>query len=227
MKADPGIPIQPSRARPNLLRKRLSIIVPALVLLGVGVLIIKPYLNFNKPAAASANPAPMDAAPALGPKSAPVTILEYADFGCPSCWVWYKQGVLNQLRSKYGDQIRFVWRDYPVITSLSPRAAEAGQCANEQGKFWQFHDAIYANNGAIEASNLEAYAAAVGLDLGKFDQCVSSRRYKDRVIAEETEAFTHGYNGAPFFLINDKPLIGPQSLDIFSGLIDPLLAAGK
>ena len=82
----------------------------------------------------------MEAAPALGPATAPVTIVEYADFGCPACWEWYKLGILNQLRAKYGDQIRFVWRDFPVITLLSPKAAEAGQCAHEQGKFWEFHD---------------------------------------------------------------------------------------
>ena len=169
----------------------------------------------------------MDAASALGPKSAPVTIIEYADFGCPSCWYSYKSGVFNQLDLKYGDQIRFVWRDYPVITLLSPRAAEAGQCANEQGKFWKFHDAVYGSSGAIEAGNLKAYAVAIGLNMSQFDECVTSRRYKDRVNAEEFEAFTHGYNGAPFFLINKQVLIGPQSLTVFSGVIDPLLAARK
>jgi protein-disulfide isomerase len=169
----------------------------------------------------------MDAAPALGAKNAPVTIIEYADFGCPSCWYWYRDGVLDQLRQKYGDQIRFIWRDYPVITLLSPKAAEAGQCANEQGRFWEFHDAVYGNNGAIEAANLKAYAAAIGLNMGQFNECVTSRRYKDRVIAEQDEAFNHGYNGAPFFLINDHVLIGPQPLPVFSDVIDPLLAAGK
>ena len=204
----------------------------ALGLLVVGALIVFLYLNSKQASDKSrsstpTNPAPLDAAPALGPKSAPVTIIEYADFGCPSCWYWYKKGVLNQLRQKYGDQIRFVWRDYPVITLLSPRAAEAGQCANEQGKFWEFHDAVYGNNGAIEADNLEAYAAAIRLNMTQFDECVTSRRYKDRVNAEQTEAFTHGYNGAPFFLINNYALIGPQSLTVFAGVIDPMLAARK
>ena len=225
MKTNPALQTEPARRK--VLQKGVFFSLAILALLIIAALIIKPHLNFNKPAAASANPAPMEAAPALGPKNAPVTIIEYADFGCPSCWAWYKQGTLNQLRSKYGDQIRFVWRDYAVITLLSPKAAEAGQCANDQGKFWQFHDAIYDHQGAIEASNLENYGASVGLDMKKFDDCVSTRRYKDRVIAEETEAFTHGYNGAPFFLVNDQALIGPQSLAVFSSLIDPLLAAKK
>ncbi len=169
----------------------------------------------------------MDAAPTLGPKTAPVTIIEYADFGCPSCWYWYKQGILNQLRAKYGDQIRFVWRDYPVITLLSPNAAEAGQCANEQGKFWEFHDAVYDHDGAIEASDLKSYATIIGLNMSQFNECVASHRYRDRVNTEEEEAFRHGYNGAPFFLVNDQLVIGSQSLAVFAGFIDPLLAAKK
>jgi protein-disulfide isomerase len=195
-------------------------------LLIIALLIIFPRLN-HKSASTAANPAPMDAAPALGSRNAPITIIEYADFGCPSCWAWHKQGTLKQLRLKYGDQIRFIWRDYPVITLLSPRAAEAGQCANEQGRFWEFHDAVYEHDGAIEANNLRAYAVTIGLKMSQFDDCVKTRRYKDRVIAEEAEAFNHGYNGAPFFMIIDKVLIGPQSLAVFSGLIDPLLASGK
>ena len=206
MKTNPGLQTEPANTKRDVLRKRLFISGGALVLLIVAVLIALPRLNF-KPAAASrnvqasisTNPAPMDAAPALGPKTAPVTIVEYGDFGCPSCWLWYATGVLNQLRAKYGDQIRFVWRDYAVITLLSPDAAEAGQCANEQGKFWEFHDAVYDHQAVIGASDLQAYAAAIGLNRSQFNECVSSHRYRDRVIAEQTEAFTYGYNGAPFF----------------------------
>jgi protein-disulfide isomerase len=171
------------------------------------------------------DPAPLDDSPSIGPKTAPVTIIEYGDFGCPSCWYWYKMGVPDQLRTKYGDKIRFVWRDYPVITLLSPKAAEAGQCANDQGKFWEFHDTVYKNEGAINAGDLEAYATAIGLNMNQFNDCVTSRRYRDRVNAEMDEAFNHGYHGAPFFLINDKLLIGAQSSRAFEDLIDPILAS--
>ena len=100
-----------------------------------------------------------------------------------------RQGILDQLRAKYGDQIRFVWRDFPVITLLSPKAAEAGQCAHEQGKFWEFHDAIYDHDGAIEADNLKTHAAQVGLNMDQFNECVTSRRYRDRVNAQQHEGF--------------------------------------
>ena len=231
MKTTPGLQTEPVNAKWNVLQKWLFISGGALVLLIVVVLIVLPRLNF-KPVVASrnvqANPAPMDAAPALGPKTAPVTIIEYGDFGCPSCWLWYATGVLDELHSKYGDQIRFVWRDYAVITLLSPDAAEAGQCANEQGKFWEFHDAVYEHQGNIGASDLQFYAAAIGLNMLQFDQCVSSHRYRDRVIAEQTEAFTYGYNGAPFFLVNNKVIIvGARPLSVFAGVIDPMLAAKK
>ena len=235
MKKNPGLQTEPANAKLNVLQKRLLISGGALVVLIVAVLIVLPRLNFklavalrNVQASISTNPAPMDAAPALGPKTAPITIIEYGDFGCPSCWLWYATGVLDQLHAKYGDQIRFVWRDYPVITLLSPDAAEAGQCANEQGKFWEFHDAVYEHQGVIGAINLQSYAAEIGLNMLQFDQCASSHRYRDRVNAEQTEAFTYGYFGAPFFFVNNKVIIiGAQPLSVFVSLIDPMLAAKK
>ncbi|MGC1376632.1 MAG: thioredoxin domain-containing protein [Anaerolineales bacterium] len=228
MKTNPGSKTGLSGERQNGFRKGLLISVAVLGLLIVGALVVFPRLNFEPaPTPTPTSPAPMDAAPTLGLKSAPVTIIEYGDFGCPSCWYWYKADVLNRLRAKYGDQIRFIWRDFPVITLLSPKAAEAGQCANEQGKFWQFHDAVYEHNGAIEASDLKSYATAIGLNISQFDECVTSRRYQDRVNAEQQEGFDHGINGTPFFLVNNQLLVGPQSLSVFTSLIDPLLASKK
>jgi protein-disulfide isomerase len=231
VKTDPRSQTSLVGERRNAMRKWFFLGAAVLGLLIVIAMIVFPGLNLNSAGvpwniqtATPTDPAPMDAAPALGPETAPVTIIEYADFGCPSCWYWYKQGTLNQLRTQYGDQIRFIWRDYPVITLLSPKAAEAGQCASEQGKFWEFHDAVYDHKGAIEANDLESYAAAIGLNMSQFKECVTSRRYKDRVNAEQEEAFSHGFNGAPFFLVNDKLVIGPQSLAVFASFIDPLLA---
>jgi protein-disulfide isomerase/nitrate reductase NapE component len=234
MKTNPRSQTGVASERRKAIQKWLFLSVAVFGLLIVAAVIVFPHLNFYPAVAPNdiqtatpTDPAPMDAAPTLGLKTAPVTIIEYADFGCPSCWYWYKQGILNQLRAKYGDQIRFVWRDYPVITLLSPNAAEAGQCANEQGKFWEFHDAVYDHDGAIEASDLKSYATIIGLNMSQFNECVASHRYRDRVNTEEEEAFRHGYNGAPFFLVNNQLVIGPQSLAVFAGFIDPLLAAKK
>ncbi len=215
-------------------RNRLSFIVVAFGLLIMGALSVS-ACSSSTPSAAlpstaapvPSDPAPMSASPVLGPQTAPVTIVEYGDFGCTTCLGWYKLGVLDQLRAKYGDQIRFVWRDFPVITSLSPQAAEAGQCANEQGKFWEFYNAVYQHNVAIEASDLQAYAAEIGLDIAKFNDCVTSRRYQNRVNAEEHEGFARGLQATPAFFVNDQPVLGPQPLSVFEKVIDPLLAPKK
>ena len=212
------------------IRKRLALgllAALALILCALAVIVATRPGPLQAATAKPTNPAPLEASPALGPASAPVTIIEYADFGCSTCWYWYQQGVLDQLRSKYGDKIRFVWRDFPVITLLSPKAAEAGQCANQQGKFWEFHDAVYENKGLIEAANLLTYAAAAGVDMPKFNECVTSRRYQERVNAEQTEGFDHGFTGTPAFLVNNQRLIGPMSLSVFSEIIDALLASKK
>ena len=83
-----------------------------------------------------------------------MTIIEYGDFGCPTCRGWEQAGVLKQIVATYGDQVHFVWRDYPIITAQSPQAAEAGQCAFDQGKFWQYHDLLYAKQPALSISDL-------------------------------------------------------------------------
>jgi protein-disulfide isomerase len=226
MKTTLGAPTEPTNVNQNMVRMRLLISAAVFVLVIIAALIV--VWRFNFKSSVGANPAPMDASPALGPNNAPVTIIEYSDFGCPACVYWYKLGVLTQLQTKYGDQIGFVWRDYPVITLLSPRAAEARQCANEQGKFWEFHDAVYSHDGSIQPSELEVYAAGIGLNTSQFNECMGSRRYRDRVNAEMQEAFGYGYNGAPFFIVNNRVIIhGMQLLPVFSSVIDPILAAKK
>lgn len=214
----------------KIFRHRLALgVLLGLILVGGLILLLqpraKPAASTTMTGAARIDPAPMEVAPALGPATAPVTIVEYADFGCPACWTWYKLGTLDQLRAKYGDQIRFVWRDFPVITLLSPRAAEAAQCAHEQGKFWEFHDTVYNHDGAIEASDLKAYATQIGLNIDQFNDCVTSRRYRDRVNAEQQESFDRGLKGAPEFFVNDEHVSGPQSAAVFEKIIDPILAA--
>jgi protein-disulfide isomerase len=234
MKENQSLPLRLTSRKWNVLRKGTFGKVVVVGLFVVGALIVvacsssaPPATPLNAATPVPTDPAPMSASPALGPATAPVTIVEYADFGCPTCWAWYKLDVLNQLRTKYGDQIRFVWRDFPVITLLSPKAAEAGQCANEQGKFWEFHDAVYQHDGAIEANDLKAYASDIGLDMTKFNDCVTSRRYQDRVNAEQHEGFERGLHGTPEFFVNDQHVVGPQPLSAFESVIDPLLAAKK
>src|SRR5262249_25577273 len=96
--------------------------------------------------------------PALGPANAPVPIIAYGGFGCPTCKAWHQAGILRHVLAKYGNKVRFVWRDFPIITADSFKAAEAGQCAQDQGRFWPFHDLVYDRSPAIGVDDLKRYA---------------------------------------------------------------------
>ncbi|MFQ5419560.1 MAG: DsbA family protein, partial [Anaerolineae bacterium] len=143
----------------------------------------------------------------LGPADAPVRIVEYGDFGCPSCRAWHNSGIREQLVAAYGDQIAFEFRHFPVITAQSPKAAEAGQCAAEQGAFWAYHDYIYeaTPQGALGTRDLKDYAAAIGLDQPSFDTCLDSGKYRSFVAQQAQLARQDGARGTPSFFINGAP----------------------
>jgi protein-disulfide isomerase len=194
----------------------------------IGVLAIAAYLLWPRNSAVPAlSAARLAADPSIGPANAPVTLIEYGDFGCPSCQAWYKAGVLEQVLRKYGDKIHFVWRDFPIITADSPKAAEAGQCAFDQGKFWPFHDIVYDNAPAISVDDLKSYAAQVSLDTTKFDQCLDSSQDAAKVDQSLQDARNRGFQGTPSFLLNGQPLAGPPSFDYLVSLIDPMVAGHK
>jgi protein-disulfide isomerase len=110
------------------------------------------------------------------------------------------------------------------VTLQSPKAAEAGQCAFDQGKFWQFHDKVYDSNLAITTDDLKAYAAQIGLNTAKFDQCLDSGHDAAKVNQSLQDAYARGFVGTPSFLLNGRPLAGPPSYDYLVSLIDPILA---
>ena len=198
-----------------------------LVGLVVGV-IIAAGLLIRAPQSAAPQPQVVSAADhrVLGPVDAPVTIVEYGDFGCTTCRAWHYSNVLNQIRDQYGNQVRFVWRDFPVITAQSPKAAEAGQCAADQDKFWEFHDLVYAKF-QIDVDSLKADAAQLGLDTARFNQCLDSGQHTDDVNRDWQEGIAHGFSATPSFLINNKPLAGPPTFGQLVSLIDPLLKSSN
>lgn len=142
----------------------------------------------------------------IGPADAAVQIVEFADFGCPSCRAWHNAGIKEQLIADFDDQISFEFRHFPVITAQSPQAAEAGQCAAEQGRFWVYHDYIYEQTpqGALSQKDLRSYAAAVGLDEAEFDSCFESGRFEELVRQDMRAAQAAGARGTPTFLINGQ-----------------------
>ena len=163
--------------------------------------------------------------PEIGGKDAPVTIVEFSDFQCPFCS--RAEPVLKQVREKYGDKVRLVYMDFPLgIHDHAIDAASAGRCAGEQGKFWPFHDAMFADQSKLAPADLKATAKKVGLDSAKFDECFDKGKYKTAVESDLTEGHDLGIEGTPAFFINGRPLNGAQPLDKFQSTIDDELATG-
>jgi len=190
-----------------------------IVLIVVIVLVLRPP---GMPAAIAMIDRPN---PQIGPKSAPVTIVEFGDFGCSSCRIWAQAGMRQQLLDKYGDKVRFVWADFPVITLESPKAAEAGRCAYDQGKFWEYQDYLYNNYEGLDIFSLRLYAYSIGLDQARFDQCLNSGVKQAEVNLDFKDAMIRSLQATPTFLINNKvEIVGMASLDKFASVIDPILA---
>lgn len=167
-------------------------------------------------------------APSRGPAAAPVTIVEFSDFHCPFCR--RVLATLNQLEARYGDRLRLVFRDYP-IDGLHPgarRAHEAARCAHEQGRFWPYHDVLFAEAPRAAAADLEAYARRVGLALEPFRQCLESGRQAAAVRRDIEDGERLGVTGTPAFFINGRPLTGAQPLEAFVEVIEEeLRRAGR
>ncbi len=166
----------------------------------------------------------VEGAPFRGPAMVPVTIVEFSDFHCQYCK--QVQSLLTQLLSLYGDKVKLVYRNFPD-DSLHPgarKAAEAAQCANEQGKFWAYHDQLYTNGPDASPGKLKAFAEEIGLDLSAFESCLISRKYQ-AVVQKDIEEITRlGVNSTPVFFINGRLLSGIHPLETFVRVVEEELA---
>jgi len=157
--------------------------------------------------------------PAKGPASAPITIVEFSDYECPYCV--RAEPTVNALLAKYPGKIRLVYRDYPLpMHSKAPKAAEAAHCAGDQGKYWEMHDKLFANAQKLEVPDLKAHAREVGVDSGKFDQCLDSGEKAKIVDGHKKAGDDVGVSGTPAFFINGRPLSGAQPLEAFTSIVD-------
>jgi protein-disulfide isomerase len=169
--------------------------------------------------------APTD--PSSGAASAPVTVVEFSDFQCPYCR--QVAPTLKQVRDKYGDKVRIVWKDFP-LTQIHPqafKAGEAGHCAAEQGKFWEYHDRLFANQQALQLPDLKKHAADLGLDSAKFDACLDSSKYGDRVREGVAQGSRLGVNSTPTMYINGRLVSGAQPYGVIAGVIEEELSRTK
>jgi protein-disulfide isomerase len=206
---------QAKRKRQNYLR------IGAIV---VGLALLAGYFLWPRPQALAVSPERLNDDPFIGSVDAPVTIVEYGDFGCPACRGWHNAGILKQVLATYGDQVRFVWRDFPVITAQSPKAAEAAQCAYDQGFFWEYHDLLFERASSLRVGDLKSYAGELAIDSAAFDQCLDSGQHRATVENDHQDASRRRFRGTPSFLVNDQPLAGPPTFAFLQSLIEPILS---
>jgi len=170
----------------------------------------------------------------VGSDSAPVTITEYADFQCPACG---KFAVLTapdiRQRLVSTGRVRWIFRDFPLDNHPNSMPAHlAAACASEQGKFWEMHDALYFNQGRWAPASrplrdFRGYAKAIGLDLGRYDACMDSGRYRARLTALKEDGLQRGVNSTPTFDIGTLRLTGYLDYDSLKVLVDQAAARGR
>ncbi len=165
-------------------------------------------------------------APVWGPTTAPITIVEFSDYECPFCQKWVRE-VWPQIQQAYPNQVRLVYKDFPLDfhPNASP-AALAARCANEQNKYWSFHDKLFAGK-SLNATYYESIATELGLNLAGWKSCLTSGKYDKEILADYKYGAQLGINGTPTFFINGLRIIGAQPFSEFKKTIDLELAALK
>lgn len=161
---------------------------------------------------------------ASGPRTAPVTLVEYSDFQCPACGAYYP--VLKELMKEYDGRIRFVYRHFPLraIHAHADFAARAAEAAGKQGKFWEMEALLFEHQRDwAESANAEGliteYAVSLGLDRGRFESDVNSREVSQKVEKDFQGGLASGVNATPTFFLNGKKLENPKSYDEFRNTI--------
>jgi len=188
----------------------------------------------NVPTAPTPTPAPTPAAVKVsldddavkGEEDAPVTIVEFSDYECPYCGRFYSQ-TRDQIISEYVDtgKVKMVFRDFPLsFHQNAQKAAEAAECAGEQGKYWEMHDALYSNQQSLDVASIKGYAADLGLNTGDFESCLDNGDMAAEVQKDFTEGQGYGVRGTPAFFINGKLVSGAQPFSVFQQAIDAELA---
>ena len=213
------------------------------------VLLYRPPLESFRPSQAQAaddltpdNPTTVsiEGGAVKGNPNAKVTLVEFTDYQCPFCGRYFRE-TLPQIVDEYvkTGKLRYVLRDLPLqsIHPFATKAAEAADCAGEQGKYWEMHDRLFANQNALATAQLSEHAKAIGLEMAKFNNCIESGKFADKVRKDVADAQQAGASGTPTFFIGltdpdpksseikaVRKIVGAQSYAVFKAAIDDLLA---
>lgn len=182
----------------------------------------------NEPAAQPSGPSGLsDDDPIKGDQDAPVTIVEFSDYECPFCARFYSD-TLEQLEQRYIEtgQVKFQYRDFPLnnIHPHAQKAAEAAECAQDQGEYWAMHDLLFERGVSGGVTSFKQYAADIGLDGQEFADCLDGGVHADEVAQDMREGQQLGIRGTPGFLVNGRLISGAQPLSAFEQAIEAELA---
>jgi protein-disulfide isomerase len=206
--------------------------IAALVIFGIIVLaVVGLFTNWfgltanNEIATSERLEVPYENDPVRGNLSAPVTIVVFSDFECPFCKVG--EQTLMSVYQKYNGNVAVIFKNFP-LTTIHPNAynsALAAECANEQGKFWEYHDYLFSHNNALSPLELKNYAGDLALDTARFNECFDKQRYAFNVQRDMDVGRQLGISGTPAFFINGRRLSGAQPEIEFTKIIDEELAS--
>ena len=178
--------------------------------------------------------------PFLGPEDAEIVVIEFSDYQCPYCGAseGTHDALVSQFKARSPDyeaavpklrelaeqgKIKFVYRDFPLSGhQYAQKAAEASECADEQGKYWEYHDALFENQETLDVASLKTYAADLSLDADTFNECLDSGSMADEVQKDFDDGTKAGVDGTPAFFINDKLLSGALPFSAFEQAINTL-----
>jgi protein-disulfide isomerase len=168
-------------------------------------------------------------APTMGSKDAPVTMVEFSDFQCPYCKRFFDQ-TFAQIKKDYIDtgKVRLVYMHFPLDFHINAqKSGEAAECANRQGKFWEYHDLLFKNSqpdgAGLDLDSLNKYAVQIGLNMSQFNQCLNNGETAEIVKADMEVGKKAGVTGTPGFNINKKLAAGAQPFTSFQKIIDEAL----
>lgn len=215
----------PSTVRRPHIPLTIYLLIPLAFLLGLGTGNFLWASDRSDPGGTAINmDALVDDDPSVGPENAAITIVEFSDYQCPYCQLWYQQ-VYSRMMSEYAGQIRFVYRDLPIQGHpQSLPAAVAANCAGEQDAYWPFHDALFSGQSDLGRATYLQFAGGIGLDTAEFTACLE-RADQTEPQADYQDALRLGINSTPTFVINGQVVVGAQPYESFKAIIDQALAA--
>ena len=195
-----------------------------LLVLGLIAVLATGALAWPQPVYPELPPERLEQAPFLGSSDAAVTIIEFGDYACEACRMWHNSGVLEEILERYPGQVRYVWRENARRSTASVKAAEAAQCAFEQGMYWEYHAQLFEQTSGIGLDALVGYATHINLDMAAFRTCLTEGQMRNKVRYDMKKAGVYGFSMTPAFWVNGETIIGPPPVSYLAEIIDRKLA---